>query len=86
VGSVADGRLSLSLKLRFLISLVVNQCPTSTKIRIIDIDSAGPTAEGMTNPQKIMIIQSLISVNRNKVGYNKFLLAIAVVVVFVSYW
>jgi len=44
----------------------------------------GPIAEGMINQQTIFIY-SVVSVNRNIVRYNKYLVVITVVVVFVSY-
>jgi len=50
-------------------------------MRSIDIESAGPMAAGMINQQTILFIYSVVSVNRNIVGYNKYLQVITVVVV-----
>jgi len=55
------------------------------KIRIIDINITGPIAEGMINQHTIFVYKYLINIKRNIVIYNKFLLIIAAVAVFVSY-
>jgi len=39
----------------------------------------------MTNQQTIFVFHIVVTINRNIVGYNKYLLVITVVVVFVSY-
>jgi len=39
----------------------------------------------MTNQQTIFVFHSVVTINGNIVGYNKYLLVITLVVVFVSY-
>jgi len=55
------------------------------KTRIIYISITRPIAEGMINLQAIFVYKYLININRNIVIYNKFLIIIAAVAVFVSY-
>ena len=65
-------------------SVATNDC--------IDIDNVGPTeirySIAWTNQQMICVylFYSMVSVSRNIVRYNKYLLAITAVVVFVSYY
>ena len=59
---------------------------TPAKNEGIDIDSVGPIAEVWSISKRYLFIHSLVSVNRNIVGYNKDVLVITVFVVFVSYF
>jgi len=51
----------------------------------LDILWHAPIAEDMINEQTTLFIYTVVSVNRNIVKYNKYLLVITVVVVFVSH-
>jgi len=53
-------------------------------MRSIDINNAGPIAEGMIR-RRYLFIYSMVNVNRNIIEYNKYLLVITVVAVFVNY-
>jgi len=63
-----------------------HSCLTPAKNEGIDIDGAGPIVEGMINQQTMFVYPWRGHVNRNIVGYNKYVLVVTVVVVFVSYF
>jgi len=65
-----------------------HSCLTPAKNEGIDINSSRTNCRGYDQSalsRRYLFIDSVVSINRNIVGYNKYLLVVTVVIVFVSY-